>query len=114
ATIETVYTQLRELSLRLELSSQRDPKLELLQGPPDFVNHVFAINDLARLCKDDCDRLIVIVERLKMGGGAKNRWRSFSLALKTVWKGNEIADLEQRLHHTQTTLTLHVCAVTRY
>ena len=114
ATIETVYAQLRELSVGLELSSQGDPKLELLERPPEFVKHVFAINDLARLCKEDCTRLVAIVETLKMGSSVKSSWRSFRLALRTAWKANEISDLEQRLHYSQTTLTLHVCAITRY
>ncbi|KAF7513707.1 hypothetical protein GJ744_007758 [Endocarpon pusillum] len=40
--------------------------------------------------------------------------QSLTLALKTVWKSSEIADLEQRLHHVQSALTLQICALTNY
>lgn len=114
ATLETVYTQLQDLSSRLELSSRRDPKLELVEGSTDLVKHVFAINDLSRICEGDCQRLLDIVRKLKVVGDSSRRWQSFRVALKTFWKGNEITDLEQRLHNTQTTLTLHVCSLTSY
>lgn len=34
--------------------------------------------------------------------------------MKTVWKNNEIVELEQRLKRTQSALTLHICALSRY
>jgi hypothetical protein len=112
-TLETVYLQLRDLSSSLELSSQKDPKLVAVQGTSDFTKHVFAINDLSRSCKEDCDRLLEVLRKLRGGDGSKSRWHSFTLALKTIWKSNEIAALEQRLHHVQATLTLQICALTR-
>lgn len=114
ATLETIYTQLQHLNSRLELSSKRDPRLEVVQGSTDLVAHVFAINDLSRICEGDCQRLLDIVRKLQVGNDSRRRWQSFRVALKTIWKGSEITDLEQRLHSTQTTLTLHVCSLTRY
>lgn len=113
--LETVYNQLRDLSSSLESSSQKDLKLEAVREreTSDFVKHVFAINDLSRSCKKDCDRLLEVLRRLQAGDRSKNRWQSFTLALETVWRRHEIADLEQRLHHVQATLTLHICALTR-
>ena len=113
-TLETIYSQLRELSSGLELSSRRDPKLVAVEGTSEFVKHVFAINNLSQLCKNECDRLLEALRKLQGGGGSRNKWQSFMLALKTVWKSSEIADLEQRLHHVQATLTLEICALTKY
>jgi len=112
-TLETVYTQLRDLSTSLESSSQKDPRLAAVEGTSVLAKHVFAINDLSRSCKIDCDRLLEVLRKLQGGNRSRNRWQSFGLALKTVWKSSEIADLEFRLHHTQTTLTLHIDALTR-
>lgn len=112
-TLEKVYTRLRDLSSSLESSSQRDLRLEAAEGMSEFKRHVFAINDLSGSCKKDCDRLLEVFRRLQCGDGSRSRWQSFALALKTVWKANEIADLEQRLHHAQATLTLHICALTK-
>jgi hypothetical protein len=113
-TLETVYSQLRDLSSSLELSSRKDPKLAAVEGTSKFVKHVFAINNLSQLCKNDCDRLMEALRKLQGGEGSRNKWQSFTLALKTVWKSSEIADLEQRLHHVQATLTLQICALTKY
>ncbi|KAL9116472.1 MAG: hypothetical protein Q9187_007003 [Circinaria calcarea] len=113
-SLETVYAQLRDLSSSLELSSQKDPKLEAVKEKSNFVEHVFSVNGLSQSCKMDCDRLLDVLRELRVGDGSKKRWQSFTIALKTVWKRNEIADLEQRLHYVQATLTLHICTLTRY
>lgn len=114
ATLETTYTRLHELSRNLEACSRRDPTLEIVEGNTDYVKNVLAIKDLSRSCDGDCQKLLKIVDKLKAGDNTHHRWQSFRVALRTVWKGNEIAELEQRLHHTQMTLTLLVCSQTRY
>ncbi|KAI0183829.1 hypothetical protein EV127DRAFT_312716, partial [Xylaria flabelliformis] len=114
-TIEKTYTTLQDLSLRLETSSKRDPKLEIVEKKTDFIKHVFAINDLSRTCESDCRRLLEIISKLKaVEGESHRRWQTFKVALKTVWKGNEIVELENRLQHTQMTLTLHVCSLANF
>ncbi|KAI0111800.1 hypothetical protein F4814DRAFT_423620 [Daldinia grandis] len=112
-TLDTVYGQLRNLSSSLETSFQRDLLIEEIKEK-EIVHHVLAISDLASTCKLNCDRLLETVRELKGKNGAHTRWKSFKLALKTVWKDNKIADLEQSLHYTQTTLILHICAMTSY
>lgn len=114
ATLETTYTRLHELSTVLETCSRHDPKLQILEGNTDYVKNVLAIKDLSRNCEDDCQRLLKIVDKLKTNGDLHHRRNTLAVALRTVWKGNEIAELEQRLHHTQMTLTLLVCTQTRY
>ncbi|KXX78862.1 Vegetative incompatibility protein HET-E-1 [Madurella mycetomatis] len=113
-TLDTVYGRLHRLSSELGLASQKNAVLEALDEKKDVVNLIFAINDLSRSCKEDCDKLLNVVQTLKSSGGTRRRWQSFRLALKGVWKSDEIAGLEQRLHYTQTSLTLHVCALTNY
>ena len=54
------------------------------------------------------------LRKLQGGEGSRNKWQSLTLALKTVWKSSEIADLEQSLHHVQATLTLQICALTKH
>jgi hypothetical protein len=112
-TLQTVYAQPGELSSSLEVSSRKDPELMAVEGTSEELKHAFAINELSCTCKIECDRLLEVVHKLQDGSGAKNSFKSFALALKTAWKSSEIADLEQRLHHIQLTLTLHICASTR-
>ncbi|KAK5654647.1 hypothetical protein OQA88_6968 [Cercophora sp. LCS_1] len=107
ATIESIYGQLMDFSVKLEMSSKR----ELVETSSEAVKHVIAINDLSRSCEADCRRLLDIVRKLRSSGG---RWQGFRAALKTVWKAGEIDELEERLHRAQTTLTLHLCSLTSY
>ncbi|KAK1753978.1 hypothetical protein QBC47DRAFT_361974 [Echria macrotheca] len=111
-TLGTVYGHLLQLSSRLEASSIRDPKLER-DDSSGIAKHIYAINDLSKSCQDDCKRLLEIAKKLQSDGPA-GRWQSFRAALRTMWKGDEIDQLEDRLHHTQTTLTLHICALTAH
>ncbi|KAI0144483.1 hypothetical protein GGR57DRAFT_494917 [Xylariaceae sp. FL1272] len=115
ATVEATYATLNELNKRLEHSSERDLRLEIVQENTDFAKHVFAINDLSRICAGDCRKLLDMVAKLKASGdGTQRRWQALKIAFKSVYRGNEVAELEQRLQHTQTTLTLHVCSLTSY
>lgn len=113
-TLETTYTRLHELSEKLETCSRPDPMLEIVEGDTDYVQNVLAIKDLSHSCEADCQKLLKVVEKLKPNGDSHRRWQTFRAALRTVCKGSEIAELEQRLHHTQMTLTLLVCSQTRY
>jgi hypothetical protein len=112
ATLETVYSQLQDLSSRLVTPPRRNAGVECSQSTPDLEREAFAIQQLSMACQCDCQRLLEILCKLK--DDSSRQWQSFRVALKTVWKDNEIADLEKRLHYTQTTLTLRVCTLTRY
>lgn len=106
-TVEAIYGKLKHLSSKLKLSSQ----------PPDTTNENIAayeqaIQDIGRVCQDDCGKLLELTEQLKRGNGRSKRYRSFKKALKLMWKGDEIRELEQRLQHIQQTLILHVCSIT--
>ena len=112
-SLEMIHEQLQDLSLELKASSQIAPRPEILNEKPEIKKRLSAINDLSRLCNVDCDKLLNAVKSLKADHKGKNHWQSFKIAVKTVWKSSEIAELEQRLHRFQTTLTLEVCALTR-
>ncbi|KAK8064359.1 hypothetical protein PG994_006997 [Apiospora phragmitis] len=106
-TVEAIYGKLRHLSSKLRLPSQ----------PPDMTGgrtaaYEQAIQDIAQVCQDDCDRLLEVTKQLKRGHGRPRRYRSFKKALKSMWEGDQVRELEQRLQHTQQTLTLHICSIT--
>jgi hypothetical protein len=112
--LDTIYTELLALSSKLEVSSQIDPDITIVPGKSALVDHTVAISKLSQTCKNDCTKLLEALRKLRGRDGPKSRWKSFKIALNTIWKSDEIAALEKRLHNIQTTLTLHICAVTRY
>ncbi|KAK0616515.1 hypothetical protein B0T14DRAFT_248479 [Immersiella caudata] len=118
AKLDTVYNHLLTLSSKLEVSSKRYPKLELDEdddlSTTVIAKHVFAINDLSLSCEADCQKLLDIVRKLQSVSASGGKWGSFRAAVATIWKSSELEDLEDRLQKTQTTLTLHICALTTH
>jgi hypothetical protein len=112
-TLESVYVRLKNLIPSLELPPEKKSALLAARGSSRFVDNVLEIHSLSQQCRKDCERLLVVLDKLQVGNGSKNRWQSFKLALKTIWKGNEITELEQRLHNVQATLTLQICSLTK-
>lgn len=113
-TLDAVYQRLVRFSSDLQKSSCKDQRLLAVEPRSAFVQHILAINDLAGVCEADCTKILACLQKLKGSSQSITRWQSFRLALKTIWKGREITEMEQRLHHTQTTLTLHICGLIRY
>ncbi|KAI6084324.1 hypothetical protein F4821DRAFT_271252 [Hypoxylon rubiginosum] len=110
-TLDAVYQRLVRFSSDLQKSSCKDQRLLAVEPRSAFVQHILAINDLAGVCEADCTKILACLQKLKGSSQSITRWQSFRLALKTIWKGREITEMEQRLHHTQTTLTLHICGL---
>lgn len=116
ATLEAVYRRLEELSLGLATFSGPNARPRIVASTADdqrLVKAMESINGLSRIRNEDRKKLIEAVRRLTGGHGSKGRWRGFRIALKSVWKEHEIVAFEDRLHSTQTTLTLQVCTLTR-
>ncbi|KAK7976616.1 hypothetical protein PG989_015079 [Apiospora arundinis] len=107
STLDTLYGKLGTLSSVLRLPSQPPGKMGW-----DAVTYETAIQDIARVCQDDCNKLLELTKQLKRGDGHSTRFSSLKIALKTMRKSNQINELEQRLHRTQQTLTLQICSLT--
>ncbi|KAK8121665.1 hypothetical protein PG984_010335 [Apiospora sp. TS-2023a] len=104
--MDTIYGRLGHLSSHLMLPSQSPRSTD-----EEVVAIEQAIRDIARHCQKDCDSLLKVIKQMKRGKGHRSYYRSFKTALKTVWKSNEIGELEKRLGTAQQTLALHVCSL---
>ena len=107
--LDTIYGKLRDFSSELQ-SGQFNGR----SSSQRLVAHDTRIKELSNSCRIDCDKLLEIVRKLQSDNGSKGPWRSFRKALKIHWMKEYIDDLERRLSGTQATLTLAICAVTRY
>lgn len=108
SSLEEVYTALSEFSSQLETSNQNS------QGvTTEFRAQIISLNRLSTSCKEDCDKLLKIVDNLT-SGGPRRRWKSFKAAITSLRKQDEIAILEKRLSRTQSALTLCICEIAKY
>jgi hypothetical protein len=106
--LETVYTKLQDLSSGLESSTS------FVRVDGGLGKEVAALRQLSKSSKADCDLLLTVICKLRVQDGRKKAWKSFRAALHAIWKGREIANLEERLKRTQITMTLEVCSISRY
>lgn len=110
-SLEAIYKRLSTLSTNLQ--NRCSPTRGINGAHPDEAEDA-AMVVLAKECKTDCDKLLSGLGRLKDGHGSFPKWwRSFKLALKELWKGDEIQSLEARIGKHQTQLIMHMCMNTR-
>ncbi|KAJ2992632.1 hypothetical protein NUW58_g2100 [Xylaria curta] len=106
---ETLYNRLQELSTDLGVCAGAD---ESEDG--ELKKQLATVVQLARSCKADCDILLGLVAKARVGDGPRRNWRSLQAALQAPWRGAGISKLEDRLKKTQTTLTLQLCSISSY
>ncbi|KAF4976608.1 hypothetical protein FDECE_18456 [Fusarium decemcellulare] len=108
--IETVYGKLERFSVDLGTDLKIQPQVHdgFAAKLPGYHQQLCAIQELSKSCKNDCDRLLGIIKGLPVERGPKTPWKSFRVALKLVWKSDEISAIDKRLQRTQATLTLHL------
>ncbi|KAK2606845.1 hypothetical protein N8I77_005569 [Diaporthe amygdali] len=82
---------------------------------PGILDQAQGLKSLAEICHDDCDKLLIVVSKLKTTTGPKRKLlKTFKAAWATFIKDDEIACLERRLARSQTTLTLCICQISNH
>lgn len=119
-SLDTVYTRLRSLSSGLNscqlytsdnIEDYVSTDYQEQQAQRQAATAATGLSHLAKQCESDCNELLGLTAKLKVGSPGK--WRSFQAALRKVWEKDKIAALETRLQRAQGTMNLHFCMVTR-
>lgn len=71
------------------------------------------LRDLARRCRQDCEKLVMRLGRLRSGSGPRQFWASLKEALSgSLSSGKDsLRQLQERIKQHESTLTVHMCAV---
>ena len=81
----------------------------------DRFNMYEDLENSASFCEKDCQTLLGLVERLKVKSGSKkNRWQSFTKAVREVWHSDELDALKARLIERQNMVVLQLCTISAY
>ncbi|KAK3329135.1 hypothetical protein B0H66DRAFT_14431 [Apodospora peruviana] len=115
--LETIYGKLSTFSSELSATSETAPETQpaaTSEEPPQArrSSNDASIAELARICKEDCDNLIGILEKVKNKNSpalAPKWWKSFQSALLEVTKWDEIKDIKARIEKTQTQMVFYLC-----
>ncbi|KAI0904421.1 hypothetical protein F4823DRAFT_614930 [Ustulina deusta] len=111
-TLDGLYRLLSDFSsdLGARCSGHPQPYLGELQRLAN--RRAAALGSLATRCKQDCDRLLEIVNRLRTSSVTGPRWwASFVVALKEVAKAKEVKEIQERIEGYQGQMILHLCAI---
>lgn len=79
-TLETTHTRLHELSQNLETCPPRGPALAIVENK-EYGQNVLDMQILSRGCKDDYQKLLKMLDKLKISDGSHHRWQTFNLEL---------------------------------
>lgn len=105
--LEQVCEALGRLSDRLgSAAPSPGPTLSpLLQSAPE--EDSTALRELSQGCKKDCEKLLAILEKLKVKNGSNLLWNSVKAALKTKMEQKAVAELERQLARAEKLMSLH-------
>jgi len=115
--LERTYQSLSHFTNILQQSTSKEDhggSSSYTQDATAVSSHTKALNALSEDCHRVCLDLLRTVRKLQVKGGSRQFFSSFKIALKVVWKKNEILDLEERLERMQRTLSLHFYPILRY
>jgi hypothetical protein len=83
--------------------------------PVDMLRRSYSsLNSLLIYCESDCSRITRIVFELKSASRSGSRWDCFRAALKTVWKRDEIARVEEQLERIQRGVMMEMSHISKY
>ena len=109
--LDAIYSKLIDFNSHIQASLFPGP-VELEGG--HISKHAPKLIEITRICKEDCDKLLAILTRLRVQPGTKGRiWRSFQKAMLEVWKLDDINSLKVRIRDSQRMMTLQLCAISR-
>lgn len=107
--IEETYGKLIDFNARL----QSVPSSQDLG--PGTLEHRKALAASAASCKGDCEKLIAMVEKLKIKDGkAPRQWRGFQAALSGVWGSSDIKQLKKHVDDRQRAMILQLCFISMF
>ena len=99
AELESIALDLQKLHKELQY-----PENETYQAPtPNDIQ----LHRLAEQCRGVCLELLAALEKMKIAD-PPGKWRSFRVALKTVWGESEIKSLQMRLDEARQELVVRL------
>ena len=82
----------------------------LNQRPSGYSKHEEALNTLATECQDVSDELRKLLDRVKTKAGS-SKWKSIKVALHSMWKKGEIAELDNRIGKYRSEILLRLVLI---
>lgn len=73
-----------------------------------------SLNSLLASCEVDCGKIMRIVSKLKAASASGSKWDCFRAALKTVWRRDDIAQVEERLEKAQRGVMMEMSNISKY
>ena len=89
------------------INDLHDVTKQLSDRPPGYSQHERALNTLASECQELSGELVALLEKLKSTAGS-SKWKSVKVALHSMWKKGDVAELERRLDKYRSQILLRL------
>lgn len=106
--IHDTYQKLTSLSTSLRGSAYDASTIDL-----EIRQDTESVKELASICKSDCEKLLSVLNKIKIEDGRGRRIKSLRAAFTALRKDGEIKHLEKRLANTERQITLHLCHISK-
>ena len=102
--LENVYSKLSTFSNQLV-----NTNFSIANAVSD---HTSEIQEIATACKEDCEKLLGLVNKLRLRSNVSKRgWQSFSKAVLELWTAKDLESLRKRIAEARGLLILKLCAI---
>jgi len=91
----------------------RDATKELSNRPLGLSRHEYALQTLASECQELSEDLQKLLEKL-MVTAESSKWKSAKIALRSTWKKEEVAELQNRLDKYRSQILLRLVLILKY
>ena len=114
--LESIYSKLAELSSKL--GKPRPGGVCDINGndgeTESDIAQAGSLEQLAEMCREDCEKLLSIVSKLKVKGSRRSRpWKCFAKAMGEIWRSNDIIKLQKRIDSCEHAMVVQLCATSR-
>ena len=109
--LQKVHSELPAFSTQLRDDKNHSAKVIPAENQSE---HSSSLRETAEACRKDCERLLGIIEKLKVKSGTRRKWwQSFSIAILEVWKSKDVERLKKRIDEYRNSMILKLCAISK-
>lgn len=96
------------------LEGINESELRMGNTLPELCDVYSTLQEVVKSCDQDSTIILSLISKLKLANGAGSLTKSFKLAIKMIWKKDEIQRLDERLKRSQAILVTTMVRISKY
>lgn len=114
ANVEEIYQTLNGLGTQLASLGDENSRITTASSPTGSSKDLEVLRKLSLRCKEDCDTLLEVVQKVAVSTGKHRAWRSLKSAVRGIMDKKKMANLESSIERTRNVLSIQILSILRY